>query len=70
MMRRGLMILGSAMLSVALLLAFFNHSDMAFVVAAAWLAILLIGLIVEGAMRRRHARAKAAADPLAAPDGA
>ena len=61
MMRRWLMILGTAMLSAALLLAFFNHSDMAFVVAASWLAILLVGLIVDGAIRRRQARAKATA---------
>jgi len=63
MMRRGLMILGSVMLGVALLLAFFNHSDMAFVVAASWLVILLVGLVVDGALRRRQAREKAGAEP-------
>ena len=54
MIRRVLIGLGTALLSVALLLAFLGHSDMAFVLAALWIVILAAGLVFERIARKTN----------------
>lgn len=52
MIRRILIGIGTALLSVALLLAFLGHSDQAFVLAALWIVILVAGLVFERTTRK------------------